>query len=162
MNTRKYNHRTRAIIGWAIIAISFLSAAILLSLQYSLSANAQNQKTNQSQSQSNKTKSANTAAPPIGNVQQLSKALGNNSKILANNTNIGNPNAGKAASAQQKITSGTPTNGLSSNPTKGSQKTPAAAGSSGQNKTEQTKRSNMTNMTAGTGKSSGAVNSTKK
>ena len=99
-------------------------------MQYSLSANAQNQKTNQSQSQSNKTKSANTAVPPIGNVQQLSKALGNNSKILANNTNIGNPNAGKSASAQQKITSGTPTNGLSSNPTKGSQKTPAA-GSSG-------------------------------
>ena len=76
--------------------------------------------------------SANTGAPPIGNVQQLSKALGNNSKILANNTNIGNPNAGNAASAQQKITSGTPTNGLSSNPTKGSQKTPAAAGTSGQ------------------------------
>jgi hypothetical protein len=158
MNTRKYNHRTRSIIGAAIIAISLLSASTLLSLQYSLSANAQNQKTNQSQSQSNKTKSANTAAPPIGNVQQLSKALGNNSKILANNTNIGNPTAGKAASAQEKITSGTPTNGLSSNPTKGSQKTPAA-GSSGQNKTGGT--SNMTNMTAGTGKSS-AANSTKK
>jgi hypothetical protein len=159
MNTRKYNHRTRSIIGGAIIAISLLSASTLLSLQYSLSANAQNQKTNQSQSQSNKTKSANTAAPPIGNVQQLSKALGNNSKILANNTNIGNPTAGKAASAQEKITSGTPTNGLSSNPTKGSQKTPAA-GSSGQNKTGGT--SNMTNMTAGTGKSSGTANSTKK
>ena len=155
MNTRKYNHRTRSIIGGAIIAVSLLSAGILLSLQYSLSANAQNQKTNQSQSQSNKTKSANTAAPPIGNVQQLSKALGNNSKILANNTNIGNPNAGKAASAQEKITSGTPTNGLSSNATKAS-----AAGSSAQNKTAST--SNMTNMTAGTGKSSGTVNSTKK
>jgi hypothetical protein len=160
VNTRKYNHRTRAIIGAAIIAISLLSAGILLSLQYSLSAIALNQKTNQSQSQSNKTKSANTAAPPIGNVQQLSKALGNNSKILANNTNIGNPNADKAASAQEKITSGTPTTGLSSNPTKGSQKTPSAAGSSGQNKTGGT--SNMTNVTAGTGKSSGTVNSTKK
>jgi hypothetical protein len=160
VNTRKYNHRTRAIIGAAIIAISLLSAGILLSLQYSLWANAQNQITNQSQSQSNKTKSANTAAPPIGNVQQLSKALGNNSKILANNTNIGNPNADKAASAQEKITSGTPTTGLSSNPTKGSQKTPSAAGSSGQNKTGGT--SNMTNVTAGTGKSSGTVNSTKK
>lgn len=159
MNTGKYNHRTSSIIGGAIITISLLSAGILLSLQYSLSANAQNPKTNQSQSQSNKTKSANTAVPPIGNVQQLSKALGNNSKILANNTNIGNPNAGKAASAQQKITSGTPTNGLSSNPTKGSQKTPAA-GSSGQNKTGGT--SNMTNMTSGTGKSSGTANSTKK
>jgi hypothetical protein len=157
MNTRKYNHRTSSIIGGAIIAISLLSASILMSLQYTLSANAQNQKTNQSQSQI--AKSANTAVPPLGNVQQLSKALGNNSKILANNTNIGNPNAGKAASAQQKITSGTPTNGLSSNPTKGSQKTPAA-GSSGQNKTGGT--SNMTNMTAGTKKSSGTANSTKK
>jgi hypothetical protein len=160
VNTKKYNHRTRAIIGAAIIAISLLSASILLSLQYSLPANALNQKTNQSQSQSNKTKSAITAAPPIGNVQQLSKALGNNSKILANNTNIGNPNAGKAASAQEKITSGTPTTGLSSNPTKGSQKTPSVAGSSGQNKTGGT--SNMTNVTAGTGKSSGTVNSSKK
>ncbi len=154
------NTKTRVIIGGAIIVISLLSAAILLSLQYSLSANAQNQKTNQSQSQSNKTTSANTAAPPIGNVQQLSKALGNNSEILSNNTNIGNPNAGKAASAQEKITSETPTNGLSSNPTKGSQKTPSAAGTSGQNKTGGT--SNMTNMTAGNGKSIVTANSTKK
>ena len=159
MNTRKYNHKTNAVVGAAIIAISLLSAGILLSLQYSLSANAQNQKSNQSQLQSNKTKSANNSAPPIGNVQQLSKALGNNSKVLANNTNIGNPNAGKAASAQQKITSGTPTNGLPSNPTKGSQKTSAASGS-GQNKTAGT--SNMTNMSAGTGKSSGTANLSKK
>ncbi|MDQ6668232.1 MAG: hypothetical protein M3Y53_08420 [Thermoproteota archaeon] len=154
------NTETRVIIGGAIIVISLLSAAILLSLQYGLSANAQNQKTNQSQSQSNKTTSANTAAPPIGNVQQLSKALGNNSEILSNNTNIGNPNAGKAASAQEKITSETPTNGLSSNPTKGSQKTPSAAGTSTQNKTGGT--SNMTNMTAGTGKGLVTANSTKK
>jgi hypothetical protein len=85
------------------------------------------------------------------------KALGNNSKVLANNTNIGNPNAGKAASAQQKVTSRTPTNGLPSNPTKGSQKT-AATGGSTQNKTGGT----MTNMTAGTAKSAGTANSSKK
>ena len=131
MNARKYNHKTKAIVGAAMITLSLLSASLLLSLQYSLSANAQSQKTKQpqSQSQSNKTKSANTTVPPIGNVQQLSKALGNNSKVLANNTNIGNPNAGKAASAQQKVTSGTPTNGLPSNPTKGSQKTASTGGS---------------------------------
>lgn len=35
---------------------------------------------------------------------------------------MGNPNASKAASAQQKITSGTPTSGLASNPTKGEPK----------------------------------------
>jgi hypothetical protein len=156
MYTRKYNHKTKAIVGAAMITISLLSAGLLLSLQYSLPANAQSQKTNQSPSQSNKTKSANATAPPIGNVQQLSKALGNNSKVLGNNTNIGNPNAGKAASAQQKITSGTPTNGLPSNPTKGSQKT----GGSTQNKTGGS--SNMTNMTAGTAKSAGTASSTKK
>ena len=44
-------------------------------------------------------------------------------------------------------------------PTKGSQKTSAASGS-GQNKTAGT--SNMTNMTAGAGKSSGTANSSKK
>jgi hypothetical protein len=149
------NHKTKEIIGLAMIAASLLSAGVILSLQYSLSANAQNQKTNQSQSQSNKTNSS----PPIGNTQQLTKALGNNSKTLANNTNIGNPNAGKAASAQQKITSGTPANGLQSNPTNGSQKT-TASGGSGQNKTGGT--SNMTNMTAGIAKSAGTANSSKK
>jgi type II secretory pathway pseudopilin PulG len=146
MNTRKYNHKTKAIVGAAIIAISLLSASLLLSLQNSFSANAQNQKSNQSQSQSNKTTSANNSAPPIATCNNYRKPWENNSKVLANNTNIGNPNAGKAASAQQKITSGTPTNGLPSNPTKGSQKTSAAIGS-GQNKTGGT--SNMTNMTAG-------------
>ncbi len=44
-----------------------------------------------------------TAATPVGNVQQLSKALGNNTKILTSNANIGNPNAGKAASAQRML-----------------------------------------------------------
>ena len=148
------NHKKSAIIGAATIAISLLSAGVLLSLQNTLSANAQNQKTNQSKSQSNKT----NITPPIGNTQQLTKALGNNSKILANNTNIGNPNAGKAASTQQKVTSGTPANGLPSNPTKGSQKSAAAAGGSSQNKTAAT--GNMSNTTAGTGK--GTANSTKK
>jgi hypothetical protein len=85
----------------------------LLSLQCSLSANAQNQKTNQSQT--SKIKSTDSSAAPIGNVQQLSKAIGNNTKILSSNAKIGsNPNF-----TQPKITAGTPTNGLISNPTKG-------------------------------------------
>ncbi|MDP9287401.1 MAG: hypothetical protein M3P08_04305 [Thermoproteota archaeon] len=114
-----------------------------MSLQYGHSAQAQNQKTNQSQT--NKTKYANaTAATPIGNVQQLSKALGNNTKILTSNANIGNPNAGKAASAQQKVTPDTPTNGLTSNPTKAPTK--AGSGSANQNKTSGT--GNMTNTTS--------------
>ncbi|PWU79346.1 MAG: hypothetical protein DLM72_17860 [Candidatus Nitrosopolaris wilkensis] len=113
---------------------------------------------NQSQSQTNKTKNTTaTAAAPIGNVQQLSQALGNNSKIIANNTNIGNPNAGKAASSQEKITSGTPANGLPSNPTKGPTK--GAAGGTSQNKTSSGGSSNMTNTTAGKSKT-GAANST--
>jgi hypothetical protein len=120
MNTMKHNRKVGVIIGATLISISLLSVGAILSLQYSNLANAQNQKTNQSQSQSNKTKSASTVAPPIGNVQQLSKALGNNTKIISNNTKIGNPNAGKAAQSQQKVTSSTPKNGLPSNPTKGS------------------------------------------
>jgi hypothetical protein len=112
---------------------------------------------NQAQSQTNKTKNANaTAAAPIGNAQQLSKALGNNNKIIANNTSIGNPNAGKAASGQEKVTAGTPANGLPSNPTKGPIK---GAGGTGQNKT-MGGNSNMTNATAGKAKTSAAANST--
>jgi hypothetical protein len=131
MNTMKHNRKAGVIIGAALISISLLSVGAILSLQYSNLANAQNQKTNQSQSQSNKTKSAGTIAPPIGNVKQLSKALGNNTKILTNNTNIGNPNASKAASAQQKVTSPTPKNALPTNPTgKGSQKAASSGGGS--------------------------------
>lgn len=127
MNTMKHNRKVVVIVGAALISISLLSVGAILPLQYSNLANAQNQ----SQSQSNKTKSAGTIAPPIGNVKQLSKALGNNTKILTNNTNIGNPNASKAASAQQKVTSPTPKNALPTNPTgKGSQKAASSAGGS--------------------------------
>ena len=142
MSIIRYNRKAFIAIGAAIISISLLSASAVLSLQYSFLANAQSPKTNQSQSQSNKTKSAGTIAPPIGNVQQLSKALGNNTKIISNNTNIGNPNAGKAAQSQQKVTSGTPKNGLPSNPTKGS----GSASSSGA-------KSNMTKPAGGAAKS---------
>ena len=80
--------------------MSLFSATTLLSLQYSLSANAQNQKANQSQTA--KAKTTNASAAPIGNVQQLSKAIGNNTKILSNNAKIGsNPNF-----TQSKITAG--------------------------------------------------------
>jgi hypothetical protein len=145
MNSKRLTSTTSTLAA-AIIAISLLTTTILMSPPYSTSAYAQNQKTNQSQT--NKTKNA---APPIGNVQQLSQALGNNSKILANNTNIGNPNAGKAASLQQKVTSGTPTNSLPSNPTKGPTKAGSGGGAS-QNKTSGG-TSNMTNTTASTAKS---------
>jgi hypothetical protein len=158
MNTKTYNRKTCAT---AVLSISLLSAAAILSLEYSEAANAQGQKSNQMVAQSNKTKSASNSAPPIGNVQQLSKALGNNTKIIANNTNIGNPNAGKAASAQQKVTAPTAKNGLPSNPTKGSQKNAASSGSSAQqNKTAGTV--NMTNATAGKTQPASKTNSTKK
>ena len=66
---------------------------------------------------------ANASAPPIGNIKQLSKAVGNNSKILSSNAKIGtNPNF-----TQSKITAATPTNGLASNP-KGKAGGAAAAG----------------------------------
>lgn len=118
MTIETSGHKSRCtwtIIAATVIVMSLFSATTLLSLEFAASAGAQ--KTNQSQS--NKTKTAGTIAPPIGNVKQLSKALGNNTKIISNNTKIGNPNATKAAQSQQKVTSSTPKNGLPSNPTKG-------------------------------------------
>ena len=156
MSIIRYNRKAFIAIGAAIISISLLSAGAILS-QYSFLANAQSPKTNQSQSQSNKTKSAGTIAPPIGNVQQLSKALGNNSKIISNNTSIGNPNAGKAAQSQQKVTAGTPKNGLPSNPTKGSGSA-SSSGGGGAAKSNMTKPAGgaaKSNMTKPAGISSG-------
>jgi hypothetical protein len=69
----------------------------------------------QNQSQTTKAKSTNASAPPIGNIQQLSQAVGNNSKILSSNAKVGtNPNF-----TQPRITAATPPNGLTSNPIKG-------------------------------------------
>jgi hypothetical protein len=150
------NRKEFVAVGAAIISISLLSAGAILSLQYSFLANAQSQKTNQSQSQSNKTKSAGTIAPPIGNVKQLSKALGNNTKIISNNTNIGNPNAAKAAQSQQKVTSSTPKNGLASNPTKGSGTASSSGGAAKSNMTKAAggaAKSNMTKAAGGAAKS---------
>ena len=85
------NKRYSIIVTTTIIAISLFSAATLLSLQGNTIANAQNQNSNQSQT--TKAKSTNASAPPIGNIQQLSKAVGNNSKILSSNAKVGsNPN----------------------------------------------------------------------
>jgi hypothetical protein len=151
MNLKRTN-QTKSALAVAIMGISIFSAAVLVSLEYSTIAFAQKQNTNKT-----KNATATTATPPIGNVQQLSKALGNNSKIIANNTSIGNPNAGKAASSQEKVGSGTPANGLPSNPTKGPIK--GAAGGTSQNNTTGGS-SNMTNVTAGKTKISGAANST--
>jgi len=112
---------TRSVLTFGIITIALVlvTQLSLLSLvqEYAIT---QAQKTNQSQANKTKTSTnATTAVAPIGNVQQLQKALGNNSQIVKGNINIGNPNSSKAASAQQKVTSGTPTSGLTSNPTKG-------------------------------------------
>jgi len=156
MNFKRTSQTTTA-LAVAIIGITIVSAALLLSLEYSKAAIAQKQNTNQSQTNKTKNTNAAAAAPPIGNTQQLSKALGNNSKVIANNTNIGNPNAGKAASTQEKVTSGTAPNGLPSNPTKGPIK--GATGGASQNKMT-AGSSNMTNATASKAKTSGVTNST--
>ncbi len=118
-----YNIRSKRIITATIIVMSLLSATTLLSLQSSLSVNAQNQ------SQTTKAKSTNASAAPIGNIKQLSKAIGNNTKILAGNAKIGsNPNF-----TQPKITAPTPPNGLISNPTKGKSTTMQAGGAAAGN-----------------------------
>lgn len=118
MNSRRSLTRLRPAAGTITLALLSLTLAFLISsTQEKIAVQAQNS------SKINNSNSANIpSAPPIGNVQQLSKAIGNNSQILKGNVNIGNPNASKAASAQQKITSGTPTSGLASNPTKGEPK----------------------------------------
>jgi len=59
----------------------------------------------------------------VGSAKQLSQlGAGANNQILGNNTEIGNPNAGKAASTQEKINAATPKTGLPSNPTGKGQK----------------------------------------
>jgi hypothetical protein len=122
-NVNLNNPRSRTIATTTIIAISLFSAATLLSLQGSILANAQNQ--NSTQSQTTKAKSTNASAPPIGNIQQLSKAVGNNSKILSSNAKIGiNPNF-----TQPKMTAATPPNGLASNP-KGKSSNSTSSGTS--------------------------------
>ena len=114
MNSSRCLTRPRTItLALLVLTLTFL----LLSTQEKTTVQAQKS------SQMNESKSGVNAPappppPPIGNVQQLSKALGNNSQILKGNVNIGNPNASKAASAQQKIASGTQTSGLASSPTK--------------------------------------------
>ena len=114
------NKRYSSIVTTTIIAVSLFSAATLLSLQDSVLANAENQ------SQTTKAKSANASAPPIGNIKQLSKAVGNNSKILSSNAKIGtNPNF-----TQSKITGATPPNGLASNPTNGKSSNSVSSGTS--------------------------------
>jgi len=101
--------------GILLLLFLFVTPTILLSSAQSAQNSSQKNKT---------TTGVNAPAPaaPIGNLQQLSKALGNNSQIIKGNINIDNPNASKAAKAQQKVTTGTPTSGLATTPTKGEPK----------------------------------------
>ena len=116
MNFGRYPARLKPAAGTITLAILFLTLTFVVS-------STQEKTTIQAQKSSQINKSnGGTPAAPIGNLQQLSKALGNNSQVIKGNVNIGNPNASKAASAQQKITSGTPTSGLASSPTRGEPK----------------------------------------
>jgi len=109
-----------------IIATIFLvtAAVLLLSSSYSSQANAQNK--TQPQKSGNATTTNATAKKTTGGAEsakQLSQlGVGANKQVLGNNTDIGNPNAGKAASTQEKINATTPKTGLPSNPTSKGQK----------------------------------------
>jgi hypothetical protein len=64
-----------------------------------------------------------TKGGAIGSAQQLSQlGVGAGSQMIKNNTNIGNPNASKAASTEEKVNATTPKTGLPSNPTGTGQK----------------------------------------
>lgn len=60
----------------------------------------------QSSSSSNKQVTANGTG--IGNLKQIGKVMGKGQKIIANNTNIGNPHAFQNFTKEHKIKSSTP------------------------------------------------------
>jgi hypothetical protein len=65
----------------------------------------------------------NATKGAIGSAQQLSQlGVGAGSQMIKNNTNIGNSNATKAASTEEKVNATTPKTGLPSNPTGAGQK----------------------------------------
>lgn len=123
---------TKATIS-AIVGISTLAIAALLSLPYNHLAVAQS--TNQPAKQP--TKPNETAA--VGSASQLTKLLGNNTNVLANNSNVGNPKAGNSLTGagsggqQEKVTAPTPNStkqlgSATTNSTKAQTKTNSSSG----------------------------------
>ena len=107
-----------------IATILLVTVAVLLfSLSYSSQANAQNKTQSQKSGNATTTNATTKTTGGAGSAKQLSQlGAGANNQILGNNTEIGNPNAGKAASTQEKINATTPKTGLPSNPTGKGQK----------------------------------------
>ena len=70
----------------ALFLVSGVMSGLLFTSVYSQSMSNNSGAGNQSTS-------GNTSSQRIGNAQELSQVLGNNSEIKANNTPIGNPNA---------------------------------------------------------------------
>jgi hypothetical protein len=92
-------------------------------MSYSSQANAQNKTQSQKSGNATTTNATTKTTSAAGSAKQLSQlGAGANNQILGNNTDIGNPNAGKAASTQEKINASTPKTGLPSNPTSKGQK----------------------------------------
>jgi hypothetical protein len=126
----KISHNSRKKLGTTdrrtvIIATILLVtvAVLLLSLSYSSQANAQNKTQSQKSGNATTTNATTKTTGGAGSAKQLSQlGAGANNQILGNNTDIGNPNAGKAASTQEKINASTPKTGLPSNPTGKGQK----------------------------------------
>lgn len=100
--------------GLVFVSINYHTQSVLA--QSSTAKNA-TQKAGSSATGTNATKGA------IGSAQQLSQlGVGAGSQMIKNNTNIGNPNATKAASTEEKVNATTPKTGLPSNPTGAGQK----------------------------------------
>jgi hypothetical protein len=95
--------------GLVFVSVNYHTQSVLA--QSSTAKNA-TQKAGNSATGTNATKGA------IGSAQQLSQlGVGAGSQMIKNNTNIGNPNASKAASTEEKVNATTPKTGLPSNPT---------------------------------------------
>jgi hypothetical protein len=70
------------------------------------------------QSSNSPSKQTSNSGTGLGNLKQLGKVIGNGSKIIANNTNIGNPHAFQSFTKEHKVKSSTPQSikALPSNP----------------------------------------------
>jgi hypothetical protein len=112
-NDNMLSRRTKPTIMIVAIASFLIMAAVLTSpssLHVLVAAQSGQQKSTASSSQSNTSNmsSASNKTGALGSSKQLEKVLGNNTKIIQNNTNIGNPNPFGAASNESAITAKTP------------------------------------------------------
>jgi len=107
-----------------VILVVFAFGLVFVSLNYhTQSVLAQKSTAKNATQNASSATGTNATKGAVGSAQQLSQlGVGAGSQIIKNSTDIGNPNATKAASTQEKVNATTPKNGLPSNPTGAGQK----------------------------------------